>query len=52
MIGCCIFDVQDIANGPMQHWNTQIAPEVAIRYWKLAVSIKESQAFSHSLWYI
>ena len=24
----------------MKHWNTQTAPEVAIRYWKLRVSIQ------------
>jgi len=42
------FDVQDIANGPMKHWNTAPAPEVAIRYWKLAVSIRQ-QTFCSGL---
>ncbi|KAL8570154.1 hypothetical protein ACOMHN_030951 [Nucella lapillus] len=27
--------LQDIDNGPMKHWQTQTAPELAIRYWKL-----------------
>ncbi|KAK7446071.1 hypothetical protein BaRGS_00040295 [Batillaria attramentaria] len=27
--------IEDIANGPMQHWQTKAAPPVAIRYWKL-----------------
>ncbi|XP_060078073.1 alternative oxidase, mitochondrial-like [Ylistrum balloti] len=28
----CLKDIQD---GPMKHWQTQEAPELAIRYWKL-----------------
>ena len=40
LTGSCVFDVQDIASGSIQHWNTQPAPDVAIRYWKLAVSMK------------
>ena len=28
---------QDMKSGTMQHWNTQKAPEVAIRYWQLKV---------------
>lgn len=27
--------LQDIDEGPMKHWQTQTAPDVAIRYWKL-----------------
>uniref|UniRef100_A0A0B6ZZS3 Alternative oxidase n=2 Tax=Arion vulgaris TaxID=1028688 RepID=A0A0B6ZZS3_9EUPU len=27
--------LEDIDHGPMQHWKTQLAPDVAIRYWKL-----------------
>ncbi|CAL1544207.1 unnamed protein product [Lymnaea stagnalis] len=27
--------LEDIDHGSMQHWKTQAAPEVAIRYWKL-----------------
>ncbi|CAG5136775.1 unnamed protein product, partial [Candidula unifasciata] len=27
--------LEDIDHGPMQHWKTQPAPEVAVRYWKL-----------------
>lgn len=27
--------LEDIENGPMTHWKTQRAPEIAIRYWKL-----------------
>ncbi|XP_005099181.1 alternative oxidase, mitochondrial [Aplysia californica] len=28
--------LEDINDGPMQHWKTQPAPDVAIRYWKLS----------------
>nr|QQY98950.1 alternative oxidase [Anadara broughtonii] len=28
--------LKDIENGSLKHWNTQPAPEVALRYWKLA----------------
>ncbi|GFN94802.1 Alternative oxidase, mitochondrial [Plakobranchus ocellatus] len=27
--------LEDIDHGPMKHWQTQAAPEVAIRYWKM-----------------
>lgn len=27
--------IQDIKTGPMKHWQTQVAPELAITYWKL-----------------
>ncbi|XP_067687267.1 uncharacterized protein [Haliotis asinina] len=27
--------LEDIENGPMSHWKTQAAPDVAVRYWKL-----------------
>ncbi|XP_059139478.1 uncharacterized protein LOC131927717 [Physella acuta] len=27
--------LEDIESGPMQHWKTQAAPELAVRYWKL-----------------
>ena len=29
---------QDIENGPLVHWQTKAAPDVAIQYWDLPVS--------------
>lgn len=40
-----IFIFQDIKTGPMKHWQTQVAPELAITYWKLPVSIYFSKLY-------
>lgn len=34
------FALKDIESGPLKHWQTKAAPDVAIRYWKLPVSLK------------
>lgn len=34
------FALKDIESGPLKHWQTKAAPDVAIRYWKLPVSMK------------
>ncbi|KAJ8307002.1 hypothetical protein KUTeg_015086 [Tegillarca granosa] len=31
--------LKDIDHGPLRHWKTQPAPEVALRYWKLATNL-------------
>lgn len=31
---------KDIDSGSLKHWQTKAAPDVAIRYWKLPVSLK------------
>lgn len=32
--------LKDIESGSLKHWQTKAAPDVAIRYWKLPVSLK------------
>lgn len=34
------FALKDIESGSLKHWQTKAAPDVAIRYWKLPVSLK------------
>lgn len=40
------FALKDIESGSLKHWQTKAAPDVAIRYWKLPVSLKPFEQFN------
>lgn len=39
------FALKDIESGSLKHWQIKAAPDVAIRYWKLPVSMKCFEQF-------